>query len=79
MTTEQFNIAKKYPFILDECSNTISLRKVSTYLTIINAFDKSELKLLKLENFKEDIKYIFNDIKEERKRKLNKINQNEQF
>jgi len=75
MKNDQFNLAKKYPFIFED--NMISLRRVVNYLTIVSQFenDKSSLKNLGMENFKEDIKYIFRDIKEERRRKLKKINE----
>ena len=74
MTTEQFNRAKKYPFIfVDESNLIISLKSVGDYLSIVRICDDSDLKVLGLENYKEDIKYILRDIKRERKFKLNKI------
>ena len=68
------NRAKKYPFIFVDGSNLIiSLKSVGDYLSIVRICDDSDLKVLGLENYKEDIKYILRDIKRERKFKLNKI------
>lgn len=73
MTDEQYQLAKKYPNIFD--GNLISLSKVGNILQISEQFknDKQTLQLLKLENFKTDIAYIFGDIKRTRKYKLLKL------
>jgi len=76
MTIDQFNMAKKYPFIFQNDSDIISLERVSYYLEIIQLEknDESTLELLGLKNYLKDIKYIFTDIKEIRREKLKKIN-----
>lgn len=75
MTTDQFNMAKKYPFIFQNDSDIISLQRVSYYLEIIQLEknDESTLELLGLKNYLKDIKYIFSDIKETRREKLEKL------
>lgn len=76
MTNEQLEFAKKkYPFIIDDY-NHISLRKSCDYIEITKIFenDLDSLRSLGLENYLKDIKYIFSDIKIERKNKLKKLN-----
>lgn len=75
MTEQQLNFAKnKYPDIFD--GNSISLKEVGNRLNLVNSIgnDIITLNLLGLENFKSDIRYIFGDIKNERKQKLKKLN-----
>ena len=68
MTTQQYNVAKKYPFIFDD--DLISLNTVGNYINMAKSCNVTELKILGLQYFIKDIKYIFSDIKRERKHKL---------
>ena len=75
MTDDQLKLAKKYPDMFDN-DNLISLKRVSNLLNMTNLFENYSigLKMIGLENFKSDIRYIFGDIKKERKEKLKKLN-----
>ena len=72
MTTHQYNVAKKYPFIFD--GDKISLWKVGDHINVIQNCDSTYLNAIGLQDFMKDIKYIFSNIKRERKRKLEKLN-----
>lgn len=65
-------VRKKYPFLLK--GDQISLCDIGNYLNLSNNCDNNELRILGLQNFKEDLKWILGDIKTMRKYKLQKIN-----
>lgn len=75
MTDNQFNMVKtKYPFLLE--GSCVSLYKIGEFILMTKSLgnDKQSLKILGLENFLTDVKYMFGDIKTERKEKLKRLN-----
>lgn len=65
----------KYPDVLNE-DNIIDLNKLINILVLSTKFedDKKTLQTLGLENFVQDMRIAFMDIKEERKEKLKNLN-----
>lgn len=65
----------KYPSIFND-DYLISLTRIGNLLQICNTMNTEELKILGLEDFKQDVKKILNPnwLKTERKEKLKKIN-----
>lgn len=63
----------KYPDVLNE-DNIIDLNKLANILVLSKNFDKEALQTLGLENFVQDMRIAFMDIKEERKEKLKNLN-----
>lgn len=67
----------KYPSIYTD-NELISLTRIGDLLVLCNNLNTEELKILKLEDFKQDVKKILDPdwLKTERKQKLEKINKN---
>ena len=56
-------LIKKYPDILDDFYNDISLSKISAYLKVIDDLNNEQIKLFGLQNFREDIKRMSDENK----------------
>jgi hypothetical protein len=85
---EKYNkINQKYPFLFMKGYNEISnwkihLNTVGYYLNIYNTLikcnDTTSLKILGLKTYKEDLKWILENTREERRKKLKKIEESQQ-
>lgn len=75
MTEYKLNlIKKKYPFLFRNGDVVIDLRDIAMYLEMTKICDIHTIKMLGLENYKEDLKWILGDIKIERREKLKRLN-----
>jgi hypothetical protein len=75
MTEYKLNlIKKKYPFLFRVGKDIMDFRDISMYLQITKMCDIDTIKMLGLETYREDLKWILgNDIKFERREKLRKL------
>lgn len=69
-------IREKYPDILTDDGCHVSLWSIGSYINMINSNNVSsaDLQALKLQDFKKDLSWILGDIKKDRMKKLERLN-----